>query len=281
MAAPHRTAHGRPSGSVLAAPSSWQVPASSAHRSTVTPQRSSRLPEGVDTGCSLPVSLPPGEGNLTSSCRTQPGGQRTSLGTCSGPGPTHLAPQGVRHGLPSRGRQPWSFDTGPREVWELTSEVRVGEGRVGQKQSGHFRQRYQVQRQEGGRDGGLPGTIEESSQVSESFYIIRGTWKVALRSFCTRGTLGCPRGYCDTGVNAPKADRRTPGQVQTVALSLDSREEAPGSAEDRLQSFVLTPREAATPCGARGLAPVLSCRLRCSAMGGGGLPFTGPPQARC
>lgn len=154
-----------------------------------------QTPEGVDTGCSLPVSLPPGEGNLTSSCRAQPGGQRTPLGACSGPGPPHLAPQGVRRGLPSRGRQPWSFDTGPREAWELTSEVRVGEGRVGEEQSGHFRQRYQVQRQEGGRDGGLPGTTEESSQVSESFYIIRGTWKVALRSFCTRGTLGRPRGY--------------------------------------------------------------------------------------
>lgn len=217
MAAPHRTAHGRPRGSVLAAPSSRQVPASSAHRSTVTPQRTSRLPEGVDTGCSLPASLPPGEGDLTSSCRAQPGGQRTSLGTCSGPGPPHLAPQGVRRGLPSRGRQPWSFDTGPREARELTPEVRVSEGRVGQKQSGHFRQRYQVQRQEGGRDGGLPGTIEESSQVSESFYIIRGTWKVALRSFCTRGTLGRPRGYV---MQEPTLPRLTGGPLAKSRLWL-------------------------------------------------------------
>lgn len=148
-------------------------------------------------------------------------------------------------------------------------------------QGGHFRQRYQVQRQGGGREGGLPDTIEESSQVSESFYIIRGTWKVTLRSFCTKGTAGCPHGHRDAGANAPNTETRTPGQVQTVALSLDSREGAAGSAEDQLRSFVLTPREAATPGGTTGLAPVLGCRLWCSEMGGGGLTITGPPRARC
>lgn len=72
---------------------------------------------------------------------------------------------------------------------------------------------------------------------------------------------------------------RTPGQAQPVALALDGREEASGSAEDRPWSFVLTPREAAAPGRARLLA--LSRLQAPSAMEGGGPTLTGRPRARC
>lgn len=54
----------------------------------------------------------------------------------------------------------------------------------------------------------------------------------------------------------------TPGQAQPVALTLDGRGEAAGSAEDRLRSFVLTPREAVALDRTTLLAPVLGRRRR-------------------
>lgn len=131
-----------------------------------------------------------------------------------------------------------------------------------------MRPRYEVQRREGGGEGGLLRATEQSSQVSESYVILR-TWTLALRSVCMRGASAAPTGTMMQELTLPEAEVWTPGQAQPVALSLDGWEGIAGSAEDQPRSLVLTLPEAVAPDGTTRLARVSGCRLWCSAMGEG------------
>lgn len=87
------------------------------------------------------------------------------------------------------------------------------------------------------------------------------------------GTSAAPAGTMMQELTLPEAEIGNPGQARPVALSLDGREEAAGSAEDRPRSFVLTPWRQRLRRGPRaGTCRWLGCRLWCWALGEGPRP---------
>lgn len=187
--------------------------------------------------------------------------------------PAGFSPAGQGSAPPATGLC-WAART---PLWCLLQARPAEPGRLGSRVPRP--DRYEVQTQEGRGEGGFPGLQRHlSKNRTRTLSRELGGW--LLGAFVRGGLPAAPTGTVVRELALPEAEFGPLAEPRLWLCPWGGREEAPGSAEDRLRSLVLAPPRHWLRTEPRGWHLTLATGP--GAWRRGGSPgFTGPPRARC